>query len=40
MPIILEVIGKIERRGNIPYIEVHLIAVSSNRYYIYAINLF
>ena len=37
--IILEVTGRIKRGGNIPYIGVHLIAVSSSRYCVYTINL-
>ena len=40
MPIILEITGRIGRGGNTPYMGVHFIAVSSSRYYIYAINLF
>ena len=38
MPLMLETVTKIERRSNIPYMGVHLIAVSSSKYYIYAIN--
>ena len=37
--IILGATGRIEKGGNIPYIEVHFIAVSCSRYYVYAINL-
>jgi len=32
----LGAIAKIERRSNIPNIGVHLIAISSYRYYVYA----
>ena len=39
MPLILGAAAKIEGRGNIPYIGVHLIAASDNRYYIYTNNL-
>ena len=39
MPIISGAADRIKKRGNIPYIKVHLMAVSSSRYYIYAINL-
>ena len=36
MPIVLEVIARIGRRSNIPYIGVYLIATGIGRYYIYA----
>jgi len=39
MPIILGTIARIERRSNILYIEVYLIAISNSRYYIYAAKL-
>jgi hypothetical protein len=38
MPIILGLIVRIGRGGNIPYIGVHLIATSDSRYYVYANN--
>ena len=38
MSIILGAIGRIGRGGNIPYIGVYFIIISSSRYYIYAIN--
>ena len=38
MPIILELIVRIGRRGNAPYIGVHFIAISDGRYYVYANN--
>ena len=36
MPIILEAIVRIGRRGDTPNIGVHLIATSNGRYYVYA----
>ena len=36
MPIMLEIIVRIERRSDAPYIGVYFIAASSSRYYIYA----
>ena len=38
MPLILGAVTRIERRSNIPYIGVYLIAASDSRYYIYADN--
>ena len=38
MPLILGAAARIERRSNTPYIGVHLIAASDNRYYVYADN--
>ena len=35
MFIILGAIAKIEKRSNIPYIGVHLIAISNSKYYVY-----
>ena len=36
VPIILEAIVRIGRRGYIPYVGVYLIVASNSRYYIYA----
>jgi hypothetical protein len=38
MPIILELIVRIGRGSNIPYIGVYLIVISNSRYYVYADN--
>ena len=38
MPVILGAADRIEKRGNIPHIEVHFMAASSSKYYIYAAN--
>jgi hypothetical protein len=38
MPTILGLIVRIGRGSNIPYIGVHLIAISNSRYYVYADN--
>jgi len=38
MPIVLGTIAGIERRSNIPYIEVYLMVISNSGYYIYAIK--
>ena len=39
MPIILGAADRIKKRGNIPHIGVHLMAASSSKYCIYAVNL-
>ena len=39
MPLMLGTAAKIERRSNIPYIGVHLMAASDSKYYIYTNNL-
>ena len=36
MPIMLKITARIERRSDIPYIGVYLIAISNSRHYIYA----
>ena len=36
---ILEATDRTGRRGNAPYMGVYFIAISSSRYYVYAINL-
>ena len=38
MPVILGAIDRIGKKGNTPYIKVHLIAVSNSRYCIHAAN--
>ena len=38
MPAMLGAVDRIKRRGNIPYIGVHLIAASSSKYYVYAVT--
>ena len=35
MPIILTATAKIKKRSNIPYMGVHLVAMSNGKYYIY-----
>jgi len=39
MPIILETIVKIKRKGDTPYVGVYFIATNNNKYYIYATKL-
>ena len=36
MPLMLGAAARTERRSNAPYIGVHLIVISSGRYYVYA----
>ena len=40
MPTILRAADRTEKKGNISYIGVYLMAISSNKYYIYTINPF
>jgi len=39
MPIIIEIIARIERRSDIPYIGVYFVVISNSKYYIYAAKL-